>query len=219
MSDKEDSEKMTVSDSVRRGFVHILVGDVSSALERVESSDTDGHRREAVRTMFAAIEGLVWVYREHVRVVADDLGFVTPLLDLALQEKTYNVSDRGDLIELTRFIALPSMVRLSTGLAEKAFPPFKADFSHVGWSKLKKAIIVRNRLTHPKGVADLQIDQDELLTVRSGFYWLLALAIEMMDAAKTALADFNEQAHEILEALKAGDANALAEYRSAMADN
>jgi hypothetical protein len=39
-------------------LIRTLAGDVDSALKRIASADTDGHRREAVRTMFAAIEGL-----------------------------------------------------------------------------------------------------------------------------------------------------------------
>lgn len=192
-----------------------LAGDVQSALARLEVSDTETHRREAIRTTSAAIEGVAWVYREHVRTVTRDLGDMTPLLDFALQEKTYTVNDRGDLTEQTRFIPLAAMIRLTTQVAERSYPGFKVDFRHVGWSNLKLAIGVRNRLVHPKTAEDLTITQGDLEIAESGFNWLLALVVEGMSAANDALTSFTTDARIIVDQLLSGDEKALAEYRAA----
>jgi hypothetical protein len=189
------------------------VDDVVAAFQRLGDNDTEGHRREAIRTTFAAIEGVAWVYREHIRGAARDLDFLGPLTDLALQEKAYTISDKGDVIEQTRFVALPTMIRLTTRIAEQTFSGFKADFGHVGWACLKKAIAVRNRLMHPKTRADLLITDKEVGTAKAGFFWLLALVVEGMGAANAALVTFNDEARTLVQALKDGDESALAEYR------
>lgn len=211
MKDSQDrpSERMS------RGFVHILVDDVTHALQRTENADTPTHRREAIRTIFAAAEGVIWVYREHVRRTAKDLGRLTPLAEFAIQERSYAIGERGDLVEQTRFVPLTTMVRLTTKIAADVCPGFEIDFSHVGWANLKSAIAVRNRLTHPKSVTDLSIDQNEVLVARSGFFWLLALVIEGMAATNNEVVAFTADTRDLMERLKRGDQNAIDEYRRA----
>lgn len=207
---------MTETVGISRGFIRTLVGDVQSALARLGVSDTEAHRREAVRTTFAAIEGVAWVYREHVRTFTQDLGSMTPLLDFALQEKTYAVNDRGDLTEQTRFIPLTAMIRLTTQVAERSCPGLVVDFGHVGWSNLKLAIGVRNRLVHPKTTEDLAITQGDLEIAKSGFFWLLALVIEGMTAVNDTLISFGADSRTVVDQLLSGDEKALADYRAAV---
>lgn len=196
---------MTEAVGISRGFIRTLIGDVQSALTRLEASDTETHRREAIRTIFAAIEGVAWVYREHVRTAARELGDMTPLLDFALQEKTYAVNERGDVTEQIRFIPLAAMIRLITQVAERSCPRLKVDFGHKGWSNLKLAISVRNRLVHPKTIEDLTITKGDLEIANSGFSWLLALTLAGMSAANDALATFTADARTIVDQLLNGD--------------
>ena len=205
------------SEELSQGFARILAGDVTHALQRLENADTQTHRREAIRTIFAAVEGVVWMYREHVLKAAKDLGRLTPLEEFAIQEKIYSVGERGDLVEQARFIPLTTMVRLTTKIAKEACPEFDIDFSHVGWANLKSAIAIRNRLTHPKSHADLSIRHDEVLIARSGFFWLLALVIEGMAAANNEIAVFTRQARELMARMERGDQAVIDEYRSAAA--
>lgn len=207
--------RQRASEGVAQGFVHILIGDVDHALERVKYADTPTHRREAIRTVFAAVEGIVWVYREHVRETARDLGRITTLQDFAIQEKSYAIGERGDLVEQIRFVPITTMVRLVTKIAAEVSSGFAVDFSHVGWANLKTAITVRNRLTHPKSLADLSINQNELDTAKSGFFWLLALVIEGMAAMNDEVAAFTSDARAFVEQLIQGDQSALEEYRRA----
>lgn len=202
------------TDALQRGFVHTLVDDVIAAYERLGRSDTAAHRREMIRTTFAAVEGIAWVYREHVGKAARDMGYVTPLLDLALRERSYIVSERGFLTEQTRFVSLTAMLRLTTRLAEKVSPSLKIDFQHPGWGALKETIAIRNRVTHPKTSSDLLISKADTGTAKSGFYWLLALAIEAMAASNEALSLFTGDFRVLLDDLKSGDSKALAEYRA-----
>ena len=203
-------------DLLEKGFINTLADDVQIALERLLTEDSPLHRREALRSTFAAIEGAAWIYRQHIRRVANDLDLLTPLLELALQERSYLVSDRGELIEQTRFVSLPAMVRLTTDIARKVNPTFTWNFGEEGWEKLKRAIQVRNRLTHPKTNADLRVTLNDVNTVRGGFFWLLALVIEGMEAANRSMTQWNKEAHWLLDGLRNGDPEAWAMYRRAL---
>ena len=48
-------------------FVRILLGDVSEAHARLQANDTQTARRDLIRALFAAIEGMAWLYRQFVR--------------------------------------------------------------------------------------------------------------------------------------------------------
>jgi hypothetical protein len=43
-----------------RSFTHVLINDVKAAQHRVRDAASPTHRRELVRSVFAAIEGLHW---------------------------------------------------------------------------------------------------------------------------------------------------------------
>ena len=92
---KKRNAKPENPDSVRETFFGILTQDVILSMERQERSDTQATRRDFIRTMFAAIEGYVWKYREHVRSVISDIGTIPALTELALSETSYTVTENG----------------------------------------------------------------------------------------------------------------------------
>lgn len=56
------------------GFLGSLMLDVDDALRRQESQDSPTTRRGLIRTLIAAVEGLAWIYREHVLGIAKEMG-------------------------------------------------------------------------------------------------------------------------------------------------
>jgi hypothetical protein len=202
--------------SLETNFFRTLVEDVQVAFDRLDKADSEVHRREAVRTAFAAIEGVAWMYRQHVRRVADDIGRMTPFLDLALNERSYVITDQGDLIEQSRPVPLTASVRFTSRVAGELSPSFCPDFGEAGWVKLKEAIRIRNRLMHPKQSRDLSVSIAEMRTTQSAFYWLMQLATDGMEAANLAMVRFNDDAHELLDRLREGDEQTLADYRRAL---
>ena len=55
-----------MTNDIPQTFTHVLVHDVLFAEQRVQESDTPTHRRELVRAVFAAIEGLHWRLKRDV---------------------------------------------------------------------------------------------------------------------------------------------------------
>jgi hypothetical protein len=212
-----DKRNTAGADDLRETFFGILAFDVLVALERVEAHDNQTARRDLIRTLFAAIEGFVWEFRGHVREIADTVDEIPPLLAMALNEASYSVSESGKLVEQQRFIALPSMVRLATNLAQTLCHDLDVDFSVDGWVDLKRTIAIRNRITHPKSKADLNITTDDTKIAWSGFKWLLGHVAFVMETTITVQADYLRRFRILAEQLEAGDPIALEAYRASYA--
>jgi hypothetical protein len=161
-------------------FTHILVHDVVSA-RRVQEHDTPTHRRELVRAVFAAVEGLHWQLKQdvanHRHVIP---GGLTAHEQAAMVEETYLVDEQGRVSVVPRFLPLATAIRLVVRIVQRYRTDYKGAFDHVGWSHLKAAIEVRNRIVHPKRLEDLTVSEEEMQKSMSGFCWILALQIEVL---------------------------------------
>jgi len=203
--------------SPREGFIRVLVGDVEAALQRRTAEDTDRHRREAVRTVLAAIEGLLFIYREHIRDIAKNISNLDRGIDIALQEKTYVIGSKGELLENVRYNEITSMLRFVGKVAESQCGAKPIDFSDIGYARLRASIKVRNRLTHPKATTDLDVSEDEVSQAEDALLWLFREVTQGMAEANIRLIRFNSDAAELTEALARGDESAIADYRLAVA--
>jgi hypothetical protein len=192
-------------------FMALLIEDVIAARERLTAAHTQTARRDVVRASLAAIEGVTWEAREHVRTVLAALEQLTPAADLAMRELSYAVSERGEPIEQMRGLPLLSAVRLVVWQAGIICPEISVEFSAAGWSDLRQAVNIRNRITHPKPDQDLAISDHDLAVVGSGMSWLLATVEYVMASTNLAFARSNDLLREIVQRLSAGDPDALAE--------
>lgn len=205
-------------DSERRNFLQILAGDVQHALSQARESGEQADKRNLIRAIISAAEGVSWDCRNHVHSILKDFGQTTALLDLAFAELTYSVSERGLLIEQPRFISITAMIRLTVNVAKAMCPQLHVDFGSAGWSRLKKAISIRNRITHPKQMSDLTVSEDDIEAALSGFFWLLAVSGDIMEASLREARRHADLAREIIEKLKSGDPETLALYHQSLDD-
>jgi hypothetical protein len=193
-------------------FMALLIEDVIAARERLTTSRTQTARRDVVRASLAAIEGMTWVAREHVRTVSAELEQLTPVADLAMRELSYAVSENGEPVEHVRGLPLLTIVRLVVWQAKIICPEISVQFSAAGWSDLRQAVKIRNRITHPKPDQGLAISDGDLAVVESGMSWLLATVEYVMASMNLAHAQYTELLRDIVQRLSAGDREALAEY-------
>src|SRR3546814_17334677 len=101
------------------GFVGSLMLDVDDALRRRESQDDPTNRRSLIRTLIAAVEGLVWIYREHVIGIAKELDILSNAERSALADTTTMVDAKGRLSEQKRYLSTMATIRLTTRIAKK----------------------------------------------------------------------------------------------------
>jgi len=200
-----------------RSFEAQLIEDVIAARERLANDDIASNRRDVIRATFAAIEGVAWLCRSRVLDTALSMREIDPLTTLAMRERSYLVTASGDVREQSRFIALPAMMKLVVKQARRLSPELEISFSDPGWDSLHRAIEIRNRVTHPKSLADLTISHSDLQTIADGFHWILSQVEKILVATIAAFRLFNVDVRALLDELKNGDPTALAAYRQAIA--
>ena len=198
--------------ATERSFLATLATDIQHALQQAQISDTDSDRRNALRAIISAMEGTAWIYRMHVLSVAQSLGRSTPNLEFAFSETSLFVNEQGELKEQQRVVSTTAMIRLATNIAKDMCDGLNADFSDVGWQRLRSAIRLRNRITHPKTVEDLAISQQDLDAASAGFDWFLTNVVAVMEATLKELKAFNTEAKDFIEKLNAGDPDTVALY-------
>lgn len=196
----------------------MLAHDVLIALNRLEKDDTQTSRRDFIRTLFAAVEGIVWQFRETVRSSAEDLDALPPMLAMAMTETSYSVSESGKLTDQQRFIPLPAMIRLVTNVAKELAPTLDIAFNEKGWDDLKRTIAIRNRITHPKGISDLAISSDDTKTAWSGLIWLLDHFAEVTQSVVNVQSDHLTMLKELVAGLKSDDPASLDLYRKTLVE-
>ncbi|NBC37582.1 hypothetical protein GTZ99_13590 [Novosphingobium sp. FSY-8] len=199
-------------------FVRTLLSDVMEARGRRDADDTEANRRSLIRSSFAAAEGLVWQYRQHIIDIAETLNKLESREILALSEHSYHVNTSGNISTQPRFVPLTATVRLVARMAKKISPESAIDFDKNEWNQFQKAITIRNRLTHPKSAHDLQINKQDMTEAMTGFMWLCDALISSMAHANNALADFSAIAHACIKDLLAGDPDTVQAYLAASED-
>lgn len=193
-------------------FVAILLGDVEQALRRQKSQDDQTARRDLVRTLFAAIDGISWMYRGHIADVLREMGDLKPEEEIALSEMSYTVNEDGKIYGQRRYLSTAAAIKFATRLAMRADPSLNIDLGGEGWMKLRDAIAIRNRITHPKQAADVIVEDENISTCLVGFYWLIEIATDAMEASTSALRLHAQEARRLLSALQDGDPEAWEAY-------
>lgn len=195
------------------GFLGSLMLDVEDALQRQESQDSQTTRRSLIRTLIAAVEGLAWIYREHVLDIAKEMDELSDKERAALADTMTMVDDRGRISEQKRYLSTIATIRLTTRVAQKFALDCQPDFGGAGWSDLKDTFALRNRITHPKREVDLEISEQDVARAISAFHWFIGVVVAVMTQSNNAFRRDVEALSEIAGLLKAGDEKMLQLYR------
>jgi len=156
----------------RNALFGVLLND-SAASKSASSSDPANQylRRTVVRTTFAMIEGLLNILNQTLIDVSKNGFFALTndeLEDLA-EMKIKNGKTQPKFMSLNK--KLPFSFKL---FAQKMGGiEYAIDTTTEGWQSFEAAILVRNRLMHPRNVEDMILDEDQMLIVLKANGWFL----------------------------------------------
>jgi len=171
----------------------MLKGDVDAAVVFGKANGTQFARRTLVRTLFAFIEGLTNQLSSVAAASAPtETGIFSAGELAALREESYDVNEQGLVETRAARISLKRRIRL----AFRCYPrihgaSFNADLGGQGWSALQDAIRIRDRLTHPKGDADLSVSDSDLTLVGTASGWYQDSIVALLKACQDADAAFS----------------------------
>lgn len=155
-----------------QGMVRVLTADVERLRPRLGPrdiraavpDDEEMARRLYVRAIFARIEAIV---EQHKRLLLHLANRVAITLQSgvreALSERVHAVKDNGAVTEREQHLQFQRKLRAVYRAAGEGFgEALAAEFGDQGWQAFQAAIVVRDRLTHPKTFEDCQVSEDDL---------------------------------------------------------
>jgi len=137
-------------------------------------ADYEYHARQLIRSIFAYIEAVTFSMKVWSAGYCIEHGIdISPQERYFATDTEYEVNERGEVVEAIAKISLARNIRFALAINRKALGIQESfDASVEWWSCLKKAIRVRDRLTHPKLPGDLDVSGDDILDAlkaRAGF--------------------------------------------------
>jgi hypothetical protein len=161
-------------------FARALIADSREARLAVETTDSQFGRRTWLRAFFAFVEGAVYARRRVVLEMHNHLhrgDYSRPSLTHAelmlLEGSDYELEDNGHVRKRSRgFQPTLKYIRFVFDTYFKFYGrPNPIDFGGGGWRRFREAYEVRNRITHPKRLEDLEISDAELAALGSANRW------------------------------------------------
>ncbi len=162
----------------KQALIQNLLADVTKCLDLVNAERTQFARRNFVRALFAAVEGITWALKQ-TALMHHALGYVplSPGEQAMLAEVSPDIDDKGQVTERQAHIALKHNVRFALQtFAKTEGLTFILSVSDDGWESFQKSIRIRDRLMHPKNANDLTVSDEETgILDRASGWWATQL--------------------------------------------
>ena len=158
-----------------------MLEDAQWAEEALEKEDNQFTRRAYIRSLFAMIEGSIWVLKQtvlHTPVPEGQIRTLSAAEYALLSDKTYNLKSNGQPKEQTKYLKLPDNFRFTFSVLGKFLDTsFDLGVGTVAWSNFLEAQAIRNRITHPKIPEDFEVSDDEIATCKETCSWFNQLIL------------------------------------------
>jgi hypothetical protein len=151
-------------------------------------------RRLLIRSIFSCIDALTYSLKQ-LALNAND-AFKLDLGERMLAtEETYELSSSGHIATRRAKLQTLANVRFAFDLLAKVDEhDFRLDVSQHGWQLLQNSLKVRDRLTHPKKLIDLEVSDEEIRAALRAFSWFES---QVVLALLTSLASTRKRSQEI----------------------
>jgi hypothetical protein len=150
----------------------IAYSDIETCIKRVNEDHTDFWKRSLFRSFFSFVEFTGFRLRYLLLAGLNDRTLtLSPEETLILQERTPELTEKGVLRLKNRFFSFEAYLRFTLQTYAKHFTVGDIDFSVDGWEAMKKSVVVRNLLTHPKTMQHLFVSKDELADLNKAMDW------------------------------------------------
>jgi hypothetical protein len=104
-----------------------------------------------------------------------------------LREERYGLDKKGEPEASDNFQSVvPNLLFTIRCYLKSHGASFTPDISHRGWEALQCAVGVRNRITHPKSIADLVLTDEDLQKLVEASQWWKRTVLGMLEACQEA---------------------------------
>lgn len=165
---KAVADFVNVSDALHR--------DVVMCVDELKKNTSQFWRRAYARALFAAVEGIIFQMRVVSLRIATlkSLGLEPGEIAL-LKEEAYELDSKGRARTKAYFANTEKSYRFAVlSFAKVHCSDFEPDYGGQGWENFKRAIEIRNRITHPKEPSGIDVSDAELAILFQAGSWFLA---------------------------------------------
>ena len=186
-------------------MAQVLGQDCHDQYLSIQSNDSQMYRRGYVRSVFAFIEGILFRMKRTAAHLGWPLENITIAERLILDERTYEIDERGEVVDRPVFIKFLNNVKFSFKIYSKSIgSTFELSLGGSGWQKLRESAKVRDRLMHPKASTELAITDVEVEAAKTAFDWFfLNYALCSTYAERATHTKTSSSSQEKLDALNA----------------
>ena len=181
-------------------LIEVLASDADACDAEVERTGSGLAKRNFVRALFAWIEAISYLMRQHVY---DELRKQPLTLEsmptlLAASETAYQVDDKGEVIETKAMTRTSNNLLFSLkSFAEVVGLSLRIDKGGGNWQAYSQALKIRDRITHPKGIDDTELTDAEMEAVGEAKGMIIAYLKIFLTPSLVSY--FNEKAKEAKE--------------------
>ncbi len=162
--------------STRRALVRAVAADIKHVTSMSGQADEQFVRRSMVRTVFSLLDAFSYFLKREARIEAERHGITfSRRMTQVITEKRLRTADDGSETEVDHHVDLETNLRV----AIRAYAQVRGctapwDIAHLPREfALWKG--VRDRITHPKRAADLEISDEEARAGNPLLLWFLAV--------------------------------------------
>lgn len=175
----------------------ILSRDVDAATAYGQMEKTPYAQRALVRAHFALIEGLSYSLRQVTLASLQGTEFLTEAEVALLREERYSIDEKGHPKTAPQFLKFPDSLLFSIRCYIKNHgATFDPDTQHPGWSAMRRAVKVRDRVTHPKTAESLDLSKEDLESFVDAAAWWKMTMLAMFAACQEADTYWQKQLEE-----------------------
>jgi hypothetical protein len=151
-----------------------LLEDAHDAETLLDEKATQFFRRAYIRSIFASIEGTVWLIKQVCLKAKPHRGH--RLIGVAeyalLTDQSYELKNNGEPSVQTKYLKLPDNLRFTAKVVQRLFGArLELGVGTTKWDDFLKAVRIRNRITHPKTAEELTITDDEISLCKEVSSW------------------------------------------------
>jgi hypothetical protein len=155
-----------------------LIDDVEWAKSNLITQDNQNARRAYIRSLFAFIEGSIWILKQIIVNVVAKTEEVPPAELALLSDISFELKSNGEVKESTKYLRLPDNIKFTFKTLDKYYKNGNLDINEKDWSNFQVCLKVRNRITHPKKIEDLEVSSSEIICCDKTYSWFCGLVIK-----------------------------------------
>jgi hypothetical protein len=169
----------------------IFVQELTVFNKQIKNFGDQTWRRAYTRSLFSMIETLIYRLKEDIYNLLESEGSdISSEIEGKLKGQIIKRNKQGQIKIRRCYQSLLNSIEYAySHYAYMHYIDYKIDKNSPGWQWFLKSLKIRNRITHPKETADLEINNDELIIIQSAGKWFLETLNDLYEKCATSVFD------------------------------